>query len=324
MGSVTWSYSGSVSGYGAYEAKIRVNYSESYNASSNKTTVSLSSVEYYCNKSFGASPVYGTVYFKSSSVKSFSGGYTNTASGGDWNTITNSSGGSVSVTHNDDGTASLSIDISDMGASWNGKDFYVYDVSAKTVSLTKHTSKLTIDANGGTWNGLPSASYSQAPTSTKTIANPIRAGYRFTGWALSGGGSISGTTYTFGASNGTLTAQWAKNEFTLTFTGDAHSVINVLRDGSSLNDGDTIYYGDELNLNISPAPGYQIDSRNPTEDHITVTGDVTILVTTSPMATIHLRSNGTWKMYLIHIRKSAQWKLHQANIRRSAQWKKYY
>ena len=210
MGSVSWSYSGSVSTYGAYDASIRVNYSESYNASTNKTTVSLTSVEYYCNKSFGSSPVYGTVYFGSSSVKTLSGGYTNTASGGSWNTITNSSGSSVSVTHNTSGAASLSIDISDMGASWNGKSFYVYGASAKTVSLTSHTVTLTVNPNGGTWRGSTSSqTFSQAPTSTKTIANPTRDGYIFTGWTKSGGGAINNTTYTFGSSNGTLTAGWA-------------------------------------------------------------------------------------------------------------------
>ena len=210
MGSVSWSYSGSVSTYGAYDASIRVNYSESYNASTNKTTVSLTSVEYYCSLSFGGSPVGGSVYFGSTTVKSFVGGYTNQASGGSWNTITNSSGSSVSVTHSASGAATLSIDISDMGASWNGKSFYVYGASAKTVNLTSRTVTLTVNPNGGTWRGSTSSqTFSQAPTSTKTIANPTRDGYIFTGWTKSGGGAINNTTYTFGSSNGTLTAGWA-------------------------------------------------------------------------------------------------------------------
>ena len=42
--------------------------------------------------------------------------------------------------------------------------------------------------------------------------------YTFGGWALSGGGSMSGTTYTFGTSNGgTLTANWTANNYTITF-----------------------------------------------------------------------------------------------------------
>lgn len=234
MGSVTWSYSGSVSKYGAYEAKIRVNYTENYSSSTNKTTVSLSSVDYYCNLSFGDSPVGGSVYFNNTTVKSFSGGYTNQASGGSWDEISNSSGSSVSVTHNVDGTASISIDISDMGASWDGRNFYVYDASAKTVSLTKHTSKLTVNPNEGTWNGNTSSqSFNQAPLSTKTINNPTRSGYIFNGWTLTGGGSLSGTTYTFSGSNGTLTANWILNSYTVTCEDRVGSTSGLLLGSST-------------------------------------------------------------------------------------------
>lgn len=71
--------------------------------------------------------------------------------------------------------------------------------------------RLTINPNGGTWGGTTSNSTAdQNYHSTKSIANPTRDGYRFTGWTLSGGGSLNGTTYTYGASNGTLTANWIR------------------------------------------------------------------------------------------------------------------
>ncbi len=40
--------------------------------------------------------------------------------------------------------------------------------------------------------------------------------FKFSGWSLSGGGSISGSTYTFGTSDGTLTAQYTQTGITLT------------------------------------------------------------------------------------------------------------
>ena len=43
-----------------------------------------------------------------------------------------------------------------------------------------------------------------------------RSTFKFSGWSLSGGGSISGSTYTFGTSNGTLTAQYTQTGITLT------------------------------------------------------------------------------------------------------------
>ena len=81
MGSVTFSQSGS-NKYGSYTAQVEVNYSESYSPSTNKTTVTLTSVEFYVPNSFGDSPCYGTVSFAGTTVKTFSGGYTNRASGG--------------------------------------------------------------------------------------------------------------------------------------------------------------------------------------------------------------------------------------------------
>lgn len=68
---------------------------------------------------------------------------------------------------------------------------------------------LTINPNGGTWNSTTSNStVTKAYGSTYTVANPTRSGYRFTGWTKSGSGSISGTTFTYGAGNCTLTANW--------------------------------------------------------------------------------------------------------------------
>ncbi len=74
---------------------------------------------------------------------------------------------------------------------------------------------LTINPNGGTWNGYTSSkTYEQKKGTTKSIANPTRSGYTFSGWSLSGKGSISGGTYTYGSNDGTLTANWTCNHST--------------------------------------------------------------------------------------------------------------
>ena len=94
---------------------------------------------------------------------------------------------------------------------------------------------LTINPNGGTWNNTTSNSTKTGTTnSTLSIANPTPKGYTvsfntdggnnvnsitsqrtFTNWSLSGSGSISGTTYTFGAGNATLTANYNNGSITL-------------------------------------------------------------------------------------------------------------
>ena len=81
--------------------------------------------------------------------------------------------------------------------------------------LTEFT--LTVNPNGGTWNGSSSSqTFTQKYNTTKSIPNPdAREGYTFTGWSKSGSGSLSGTTFTFGAGNATLTANWTINSYSL-------------------------------------------------------------------------------------------------------------
>ena len=75
------------------------------------------------------------------------------------------------------------------------------------IELTEFT--LTVNPNGGTWNGSSSSqNFTQNFNTTKTIANPVRYGYYFDGWILLGSGSISGTTFTFGGGDCTLIANW--------------------------------------------------------------------------------------------------------------------
>ena len=83
----------------------------------------------------------------------------------------------------------------------------------RTVAVTQSgtaaaTYTLTINGNGVT---IAPATVTQAQGTNYTLPTPTRDGYTFTGWTLSGGGSLSGSTYTFGTANGTVTAGWTQN-----------------------------------------------------------------------------------------------------------------
>ena len=54
---------------------------------------------------------------------------------------------------------------------------------------------------------------------TRKIGTPTRTGYTFSGWTLSGSGNYNSSTglYTFGAGEGTLTAQWTAKKFDVQF-----------------------------------------------------------------------------------------------------------
>ena len=73
--------------------------------------------------------------------------------------------------------------------------------------------KLTLDY---ATDGKENAEVVQDYGSTYTPADPEKEGYDFVDWALTGGGSYKDGVYTFGAADGTLTAQWAIKQYTLT------------------------------------------------------------------------------------------------------------
>lgn len=100
-----------------------------------------------------------------------------------------------------------------------GSDTFTFSTvnGTLTANWVVDTSTLTVNPNGGSWGGSEnSQSFTQNVGSTKWIGEPSREGYTFTGWSKSGGGSLSGGTFTFTDTNSTLTANWKINSYTLT------------------------------------------------------------------------------------------------------------
>lgn len=345
MGSVVFTDTHSSYGVASATYDVKVTYSETFNSSTMKTTVRVTGVSIRKRgntTNWGINPVFGTIQINGTTVMTLSGGSAHTChlSGSDYCSVTIPTSGSVEISHNAiTGKASMSVKViagnNDYFCMYHHTyspgtdDIYLYagvpTTTKSNIELTTRASSLAVNPDGGTWNGSTSVqTFSQAQGSTKEIANPTKNGYAFAGWVLTGGGSISGTTYTFGSTNGTLIASWVNAEYTLTINADSGSDVHVTKNDTELFNGDSIYYNDVLTLSIMAKPGYQMDSRSPDSDTITVSGNLTVSCVTSPMATIHIRKNGSWGMYLIYIRRNAQWLLHQANIRKNAQWKKYY
>ena len=105
---------------------------------------------------------------------------------------------------NNNGSYTYTANFSGFPVGNNGWDA-VIEIRMEYVDYT-----VTINPNGGTINGSSSSlTYTQHYNTTLTVPTPeTRYGYYFDGWSLSGAGSLSGTTFTFGAGNTTLTAQW--------------------------------------------------------------------------------------------------------------------
>lgn len=97
-----------------------------------------------------------------------------------------------------------SFDIQVNGLHWGGVSGYEGVADEAYILLVRLTNILSINPNGGVWNGTTSvSSVSKLCGDTYTVANPTREGYKFTGWTFSNGSGASGS---FNSSNGVFTA----------------------------------------------------------------------------------------------------------------------
>ena len=84
-------------------------------------------------------------------------------------------------------------------------------------------STLKIDPNGGTWQGSTAVqSFTEHYGTAKSIPDPVRTGYTFSGWVKSETfyGKLNNAVYTFSEKDGVtdvLTASWTANSYTLHF-----------------------------------------------------------------------------------------------------------
>jgi len=158
---------------------------------------------------------------------------------------------------------------------------YTFGTSNGTVTagwmanVTNYT--LSLNANGG---NVSPASVIQAQGTTYTLPTPTRSGYTFTGWTLSGGGSLNGNVYTFGTSNGTVTAGWTANVTNYTLTYNANG-------GTGAPTAQTMPANTDFNLS----------STVPTRNGYTFLGWNTIATATtatfSPNESVYLTGNTT-------------------------------
>lgn len=79
---------------------------------------------------------------------------------------------------------------------------------------------LTIDANQGIYKGVQISKISQFYQSRLNIFIPVRNGYKFISWTLSGAGYFTDFEYVYGLGNGTLTASWNPIKYMILFNSN--------------------------------------------------------------------------------------------------------
>lgn len=151
MGSVVFTSSYSMSGYAYATYNVRVGYSESYNASTNKTTVRITSVELQKEgngTNWGSLAFFGSVKVNGTTLLTMSGGSSVrvSLSGSGYCPVAIPSSSSTAIAHNDDGSKTVSFQLVG-GFSYAGDSYFcaIYDshpfgvkAQSKNVALTAH------------------------------------------------------------------------------------------------------------------------------------------------------------------------------------------
>jgi hypothetical protein len=252
--------------------KVKVTVTDSYDAATNRSTVTLSSVNVYSSANFGLVTVYGKITLNGTVVADFEGGASNTVVANTSYNACSYSGtyGSVVVAHDSSGAASVAIGVA-VSTTLPGSGVFginyqndLYGVDAATQSVALDTQAYTL-TTGYTPSGYGSvtAGGQMAPTSTKSLtATPApttsQYSYSFKRWMIeSGNGELSSltanpTTFTMRTSNTTVLAVFERTPRSYTVTVNAGANI------ASVSGGGSKAYGSSVTVTavLGSATGY--------------------------------------------------------------------
>lgn len=175
----------------------------------------------------------------------------------------------------------------------------------------------------------PGVNATEWPTSyTRTFSHSLDGTLSLTFYAAS-------VLTNSGSSNATFTGQSTKSfpgtarTYTLTITKDTHATVTVKDGSASLSSGSTITYGHTLTVTVAAANGYQVKTfkingvSKTSPASVTVTGNVTVAVTTEALGFAYLRVGSAWSPYLIYLYVSGAWQRYRAYIYTSGAWRPY-
>lgn len=180
--------------------------------------------------------------------------------------------------------------INGSGAVTKSGSTFTFTFSTANATLTAdwvaNNFGLTINPNGGLYNNSTSnTSITKTIGTVVVLDTPTKVGYTFSGWTLSGGGTLVDNQYTFGSSAGVVTAKWTANQFTFIYNGNGAT--------SGTMENTIVTYGTNATLraNAFVRNGYTFASWNTKADGTgsTLAGGATVTTyTTEPNATINL------------------------------------
>ena len=327
-----------VSEYGQFDLYIQFSMAETYDTATRKSDLVFSNFQIKAvdpqanNTSYvGGSitvTVNGTAYTIFSATAS-AGTYKVTANGSYNTVLVNSSGEAWSyslsgLSRGNDGKLSVEV-------SWNGitlnnwySGFGISVSGTETVTLTTVAASYGLSISAGTGatitvsrTGSPNQGAFTGGLShgaviyygdVLTISFSAGAGYDLTAHRVNGSSFESGNTLTVSAAV-SVSASAAPKSHTLTISSDGHAVVTVKRGSTALNSGDSISHFDVLTVTVSPKSGWKIGTADINGTAIspetavshTVSGNVTVTVTTAALSGLFIGDGGTKKRFMVLI-----------------------
>ena len=232
-----------------------------------------------------------------------------------------------------------------MEVSWNGitlnnwySGFGITVSGTETVTLTTVAASYRLSISAGTGAAI-SVSRTSSPNQGAftgslshgaviyygdmlKISFSAGTGYNLTSHTVNGSSFTSGNTLTVSASV-SVSASATPKSYTLTISSDGHAVVTVMRGSTVLNSGDTISHFDVLTVNVSPESGWKISvadingtaiSPETAVSH-TVSGNVTITVTTAALSNVFIDVDGSKRRVLVIIDDNGERKIYRAVFR---------
>ena len=340
-----------VSGYGRFDLYIQFSMAETYDTATRKSDLLFSNFQIRAvdpqanNTSYvGGSitvTVNGTAYTIFSAAAS-AGTYKVTANGS-YNTVLNSAGAAWSyslsgLSRGNDGKLSVEV-------SWNGitlnnwySGFGITVSGTETVTLTTVAASYGLSISTGTGSTI-TVSRTSSPNQgaftgglshgaviyygdVLTISFSADTGYDLTAHTVNGSSFESGNTLTVSAAV-SVSASATPKSYTLTISSDGHAVVTVMRGSTALNSGDSISHFDVLTVTVSPKSGWKISTADINGTAIspetavshTVSGPVTVAVTTAALSNVFIDVDGGKKRVLVIIDDNGERKIYRAVFR---------
>ena len=295
------SYSYSIK-YGDWVNTITINYTTSYNSSTDETTITFGNVNWaYFGKSGWGTSAASTITVTAADNTSSSGGVSasisSSTNGGVKTFTATPNPTSVTVKHNGAaGTKSINISISSsiFVNPTGGSQQYTIKGDSTTTAVSATTYALTIDQGSNTSITVKRGSSTLSNGAillagdSLVITFGISTGYILTTHTVNNSAFTSGNSYSV-SGNVTVKSAATLATYTLTINQGVGTSISVKKGSDTLTNNATISYGDSLTISITANTGYSlttntVNGNNFTSGTYTVTGAIVVAATASVLS----------------------------------------